>query len=665
MMKHKINNILVCIDAHPKAGLLLRAGLKKARSLNQGWTVLYVETPDHYAADSKSRERTLQFLTMAEEMGAQIARMEGQNVEEAILRYMHESKSEDKQITQLIIGQSHREGLWAQLQSSIAERVARKLRNHPIEVQIIPLSGVHYSPKWYERLQLARVRAFDIIFAVTMVLLAYGAAELMRSNLATIEWQVNRHNIAAFFLIASVVTSMRCGLIAGLLSAAMGFTVINYFYIPPLHNFRIAHSADSIGLVVFLLSAVLVALMGAYSRASQSAIARKERRSQALYEIHRIASQQHERDKVLPLLHAELSRLLEMEIAFFLPGAANPHRVELAYPNALSLSEKAKESLEACWHEVRASGLGTLVHSRSSWRFEPMVTNHGEIGVLGVKVPPLIRLDASFGRLLAAMADQIANILERIELVRMMSESQVREEREKLRAMLLSSVSHDLKTPLASIIGSLSLYRRLRRTNRLEQGTADELTETALEEAQRLDSFITNILDMTRIESGDIQFESEWVSPEQLIKNVEKRLRQRLHHHHLHVVPSDEKLHVQLDPMMTEQILQNIIDNAAKYSPKHTTITVSYGPQDGGFAYKVKDEGPGIPEDKKEAIFDKYERLRQSDSQVAGTGLGLAISRAVLEKQGGHISVRNHEKGGAEFSLWFPHCRAIKRSGAA
>lgn len=654
--------LAVCIDAHPKTNVLLRAAANKANDLGVPWTVVYVEAPDHYVTDRESRERILRFLTLAEEMGATIYQAENSNILDGIVSFI---KSSD--VKYLIMGQSAKEGFFSELRASLAERVTRELRKQKAEVQIIPLTSRQYTSSWFDRLQLRDIRLKEVGFSLLAVFAAYLTSELLRASIANIEWQAQVQNVTAFFLIATIVSALRSGLIPGLLSAIVGFSTINYFYIAPLHSFGIDHSGDSISLSVFLISAVLVSLMGAYSRATNSALMRKERRSQALYKVHRLASEATDRSQAFEILHEELTQLLEMEIAFFLPPAMNPDAIELAYPKNLEFCEKDKYSLQLCWNEVRTAGLGAVNRFDSSWRFEPLSTPNNEIGVMAIKVPVHIRLDASFGRLLTALADQAASILERIELTKMMSESRVREEREKLRSMLLSSVSHDLKTPLASIIGSMSVYKRMKKGGRLDDVTADELIDTALDEAQRLDSFISNILDMTRIESGDITFDEEWIEASQPIRNVKKRLRQRLNNHHLRLHAIDAEVEVRMDKMMTEQVLQNVIDNAVKYSPNATDIDLTYGKHANGFAYIIRDHGPGVPEDKMGAVFDKYERLKQSDRKVAGTGLGLAIAKAIMEKQGGEISVRNHPEGGAEFTLWYPNVRVseVERSNVA
>jgi two-component system sensor histidine kinase KdpD len=659
--------IVVCIDAHPKTSLLLRNAANKAKEKDLSWVVLYVETPNHYVEDRESHERLLRFLTLAEDMGADVRQVESGDAISGITAFVREMNKSATPVASLILGQSAKEGFFAEMRASLAERVTRELRTLPLEVQIIPLTGRQYTASWFDRFQLREVKLREIGFALLSVVLAYIASEILRSSVAHIEWRVNVQNVTAFFLIACVITSLRYGLIPGLISAILGFSTINYFYISPLRGFGIAHAAEAVGLFIFLLSAVVVSLMGAYSRATNAALVKKERRSQALYKIHRLASNAQNREQAFAILYEELAQLLEMDVVFFMPQAMNQGALDLAYPAEVDFSEKDYKSLQMCWEEVRTTGLGSVNGFDASWRFEPMMTNNNEIGVMGIKVPLHMRLDPSFGRLISALADQAASLLERLEMAKMVGESHVREEREKLRAMLLSSVSHDLKTPLASIIGSLSVYNRMKKSGRLDEETSVELVNTALEEAQRLDSFISNILDMTRIESGDITFDEEWIDAGEPLRKVEKRLRQRLSQNALVVDTSDKHIEVLMDHMMIEQVLQNVIDNAVKYSPKGTDIIVSYGFLDEGFAYKIRDNGPGIPDDKLEAIFDKYERLKQSDSQVAGTGLGLAISRAVLEKQNGTITAMNHPDGGAEFTLWLPQAREqqSKRSDVA
>ncbi|WP_417789328.1 ATP-binding protein [Terasakiella pusilla] len=654
------SQITVCIDAHTKTNILLRAAQSSAEEQELPWSVLYVETPNHYRANKEERARILRFLTHAEALGAVIYHIEDTDVIKGIHRFVQDSFQTETPVTHLIVGESSREGVFDQFRTSLARKLVRQLRNLPTQIQVIPLASQGYKSGWFDRLPRPDFSLYKIAFALFSVLLAYGASELLRSNIPQIEWKINSHNIAAFFLLATVISALRYGMIAGLVSGIAGFSTINYFYTKPFEKFALLHTGDSLNLTIFLGASLFISFLGGYNRASHLSLVKKEKRSQALYKIHRLASAATERNEALKILHEELTELLEMEVAFFMPPAVNPNAIELVYPQQVDFNDADRNSLETCWDQVRTTGLGTLFSRKTNWRFEPLLVPSGEIGVIGLKVPANIRLDASFGRLLTALADQAASILERLELAHMMSESQMREEREKLRAMLLSSVSHDLKTPLASIIGSLSVYKRMRKSDRLVPEIADELTDTALSEAQRLDSFISNILDMTRIESGDITFQAEWIDPMEPLKSVAKRLKNRLSEHDLQIIRPDHDVEIEIDLMMTEQVLQNILDNAAKYSPTGTVIKAICRAENKGFSYIIQDQGSGIPEENRQSVFDKYERLKQTDTKVAGTGLGLAIAKAIIEKQNGEIHLRNHEAGGAEFTLFFPNVRTKK-----
>ncbi|MET0155675.1 MAG: ATP-binding protein [Rickettsiales bacterium] len=654
-------SILVCIDSHPKSPALLRAAAARANEVGQPgkWTALYVETKEHATLDKESRDRLRAYLSAAERMGAETLRIRHASLPQCLVELVAEREGGKRPFAQVIIGQTRQDGFLSDFRPSLAEKIAKKLRKCRKNVQILQLQGKRENATWGERAKNLDFSFRNMGFAVLSVLCACALSEILRAGMSAMEWRVNVHNVTAFFLIACIITALRFGLGPGLVSALLGFSAINYFYVAPLRGFNLDHSADSINLAVFLLAAVSLSFMGAYSRSNHKNLTRKERKAEAFYKIYRLTGAASDRNEALSVLHRELKQLLDVESVFFLPSALNPDVLEPAYPKESRLNETEYELMESAWKKETPHGMGTLHRPDCAWRFEPLISASGVLGVLGVKTKENFLPDMASVRLFSGLADQIANILERIELTKMMGESRMREEREKLRVMLLSSVSHDLKTPLASIIGSLSVYKRMRKSGRLTTETEEELTDTALEEAQRLDSFISNILDMTRIESGHIEFDLEWNDPAAPVEAVKRRLRTRLQRRELRVIPSKNAWEVKMDAMMTEQVLQNLIDNAVKYSPEGSEIDVSYGVDHDNehFYYRVRDRGNGIPEDKFEAVFDKYERLRQSDSKVAGTGLGLAICRAVMHKQGGDAVVRNHPEGGAIFTVFFPSYR--------
>lgn len=649
------NKVLVCIDAHPNSNALFRLADKKVKELKCGWIVLYVENISHHLNDKDSRRRILHFLTLAKEIGAEIHHIESHDIAQAVVNFIGELSKQNTIIKHLIIGQSVEDSFFARFKPSLGEKIARKLRNSPIEINIIPLAD-NSGTSLAEKFQPKEIKIKGVLFAFLIVILCSLISEIVQRMLP-ISWQIKSSIAIALFISSSIVASLLHGLIAGLIVSVLGFLIVDYLYIFPVYSFAVSHESDVINLAIFFISSIILSFMGAFNRGYSSALLRKKRRSQALYEIHGLATGAKNKEEAIKILHSELTKLLEAELAFFLPDPKNSKDIKLTYPSGINLSRVDERNLLKCWDKSNPTGLGTNISLNSPWRFEPLTTMRGDIGVVGIKFPKNLKIDSAFVLLLKALAEQSASVLERLDLATKMNESRFREEREKLRSMLLSSVSHDLKTPLSCIIGSLSVYKKMKKSNKLDEETANELIDTALEEGQRLNNFISNILDMTRIESGDIEFNKEWVESNLPIEQIKSESALIIKGRELIIDNSYCNYEVEMDLNLTKQVIKNIIDNAVKYSPDKSKITISCEKRKDGFLYKIKDEGKGIKEEKLEAIFDKYERLNYADSQIAGTGLGLSICKAIMEEQGGTIEATNHPDGGAEFIILFPNYR--------
>jgi two-component system sensor histidine kinase KdpD len=456
-------------------------------------------------------------------------------------------------------------------------------------------------------------------------------------------------------MIACAFAAGRYGLFAGIFTAALSFILFNVIYISPDMHLAIRTPTDAINLGLYLVAAIIISFFTSKTFSQREQYAARAQRTQALFQLHRVAIDYSSRTEALEALHKELSTTFDIPVAFFLPTTLNPDGIKPYLPADLALNETEQAALNACWKETRSTGVGSLYFPDIQWRFVPMVTSLGEVGVLGARIEDIQRFDIPSGRLLSAVADQAALIIERFELGKQMEETRLREEREKLRALLLSSVSHDLKTPLAAVIGALSVYQTM--GEKLPEEHRSTLLTTALEEAQRLDNFITNILDMTRLESGAVQFRAEWVSVEELMRKVERRMKARLRNHVLTIHSPKTSAEIHIDSTSIEQVLQNLLDNAVKYTRQGTQLELSAETDGSQLLIHLRDHGDGIPPGKLAAIFDKYERIKKTDSQVAGTGLGLSISRIIMHAQGGTVEAANHPKGGAVFTLTFPTWR--------
>lgn len=648
--------IITCVTDHPKAMLLLRAARRQAQARGCHWRALFIETPAQLKQDeAASRQRMLRLLTLAEQMDAQVVQLDADSIEQGLQAQL---EKEVDRVALVILGGVEKEGWLGRWRNRKWQRRIRIAQCYA-PVEVVMLSGHSYRRTWSEWLHLRSIRPMYLLYALASVSVAYIFAYGLQSGLPPALFRLNDQNIGLLFMIACAFVAGRYGLLPGLVASVASFLTVNYYFTVPYHELKITTVTDAINMVLFLAAALLISVFTSQTRGYAQKAAQRELSTQALFSLYRIASDAFSRDQALKQLQHELERMLDVDVALFLPDAPESPQLKSAFPAGLALEEADRRALDACWAEMKTTGVASPYNPGTAWRFEPMISPAGEIGAIGVRPRGRTRLDPWFGRLLTAIADQTAAVLEHIDLERSMEATRLREEREKLRSMLLSSVSHDFKTPLAGIIGALSVHRSL--GERLTPQKRAELIEAAIEEAQRLDSFITNILDMTRLESGNIQFKPEWHRVADMIDSVTKRLRQRCRQHEVVVtkLPAAEAF---MDVMMTEQVLQNILDNACKYTPPGTRIEIGCTADAQGLRCQVRDHGAGLPPEKLSRVFDKYARLQKKDTQVAGTGLGLAISKAVMEAQGGWITAGNHPGGGAVFTLCLREWRAMAQA---
>jgi two-component system sensor histidine kinase KdpD len=296
-----------------------------------------------------------------------------------------------------------------------------------------------------------------------------------------------------------------------------------------------------------------------------------------------------------------------------------------------------------------------------------MQTGRGIVGVVGLDNDasgPLLSPDQR--RLYEALADQAALAIERINLASDVDRARIAAETERLRSALLTSISHDLRTPLASILGSATSLKMYRSA--LDQAEQKQLVETIQEEAERLNRFISDLLDMTRLEAGAIQPKSELIDLGDIVGSALRRAEKILAGHKVDIRLQPDLPMVKLDPVLFEQVLFNLLDNAAKYAPQGSTVSVVAEQTNESVTIRVMDEGDGIPADDLERIFDKFYRVRAGDRQRAGTGLGLAICRGFIEAMGGTISAANRQdRKGAVFTIRLPipaHIEAAREHAA-
>jgi two-component system sensor histidine kinase KdpD len=349
--------------------------------------------------------------------------------------------------------------------------------------------------------------------------------------------------------------------------------------------------------------------------------------------------------------------MLKLRVVLLLPEG-DSLAVRAGYPPEDRLDDADLAAARWSWAHNRAAGRGADTLPGAKWLFLPFRTGRGAVGVLGIirdEPGPLLTPDGR--RLLDALADQAALAIERITLAEAIDRARVMAETERLRAALLTSISHDLRTPLATIIGSLTSLRSFGKS--YDDATRDELMAAVQTEAERLNRFIGNLLDMTRLESGAVDLKPELADLGEIIGTALERTAKLLAAHRVEIEIAPDLPMLRTDYLLLEQALFNLLDNAAKYAPARTRVLIRARRDGGAVVIEISDEGPGIPPQELERIFDKFYRVHAQDRQRAGTGLGLAICRGFIEALGGSISAANlRGEHGAVFTIRLPTASA-------
>jgi two-component system sensor histidine kinase KdpD len=464
---------------------------------------------------------------------------------------------------------------------------------------------------------------------------------------------IDVRSVALVFLTGILVSAIRFGLLPSLYACLVSVLAYNFFFLPPLYTFTIADPENVFALFFFLIVAVIASNLAASTRNQVLAARNRARTTEELFAFSRKLAGTGTLDDLLWATVYQIALMVKVRVVLLLP-AGSSIAVRAGYPPEDELDQADLAAAQWAWEHNRAAGRGADTLPGAKRLFLPLRTGRAPIGVLGIdrdEPGPLLTPDGR--RLLDALADQAAVAIERITLVEDIDRARVTAETERLRAALLTSVSHDLRTPLASIIGSLTSLRSYGKS--FDEAARQELMATIQAEAERLNRFIGNLLDMTRLESGAIEIKPEPADFGEIVGTALQRAAKLLAEHRVEIDIAPELPMLRVDYLLLEQTLFNLLDNAAKYAPAGTAVRISARPDGHVVIIEVSDQGPGIPATDVERIFDKFYRVQAEDRQRAGTGLGLAICRGFVAALGGTITAGNRrDGGGAVFAIRLP-----------
>ena len=648
--------IVVCISEDPRCAGLVRYSKRLADRLHGPWAALYVEGPRSLQLTEVERDRIADTLRLAVALGGEAVTIPaaGRSIADDIIGYAHENN-----VTQIIIGKSARSRWFEMIHGSVVHDLVRRSGN--ISVHVIAGDQMPGRPIPKKTVSTAdNAEPFDAwsyAFALVAVAFAVGGAELVN------RW-IGVENVDLVFLTAVVGVAVRFGLWPSLFASVASALCYNFFFLPPLYTFTIADPHNIAAFALFTLIAVLVSHVAARARVQAITAQTRMRTVESLYSFSRKLAGAGTLDDVLWATAYQTALMLKVRVVLLLPTNGSI-AVRAGYPPEDMLDEADIAAAKWCFENDRPAGRGSDTLPGAKRLFLPMRTGRGAIGVVGIdsdKAGPLLTPDQR--RLLDALMDQGALAIERVQLVEDMDRVQRTAETERLRTALLTSISHDLKTPLASVLGSAGTLRDL--SDKLTDSEKAELLATIIEESERLNRFIANLLDMTRLESGAV---TPKLAPHDLSEIVGSTLRRTtkiLRNHSVQLDLATDVPMVSLDPVLFEQVLFNLLDNAAKYAALGTTVFIRMARDGDSVVLQVADEGEGIPQDDLEHIFDKFYRVQKTDQVRPGTGLGLAISRGFVEAMKGTIVAANRtDRPGAIFTIRLPVASEAQRLDVA
>jgi two-component system sensor histidine kinase KdpD len=608
--------LLVGVDGDAQAERLVRHASRVAQRRHLPWSLVHVDNGS--VRDEQSRLRLQSAQQLAERLGGEVVLLRAGEVAKTLIQHAAERRA-----SQVLVGQSRPRLRRRLFGGGLAARLLRNARG--LEINVLDSDHAQHRP--HQRSMGALVW-FDYALAVVATILASALAWAVASVLPL-------PNISLVFLAAVLLVAVRSSLGPALACAALSFLTYDFLFIPPNFSFSIQREEDVLTLLFFLLMAALTGNLAARQRRQLQALRDTQEETTELLDLSRKLTAATDRQAVVSAAAQHLNGWSDVQLCLLNRDGQNGWKVETGGP--LEFTEAERAAADWAWQHDQPAGAGTGTLPFGRWWWWPLSVEDGPLALLGVCAREGQTLSGQRRRLLTALSQPLAQALARAQLADDLEAARLHGETEQLRSALLASVSHDLRTPLTSMRGSIDSLLALGEAIPLEDRR--ELLEGTRDEAERLDRYIQNLLDMTRLGHGALKLARDWVSPADIVGSALNRLRAVLASLQVSTeVPADLPL-LFVHAALIEQALINVMENAARFSPPRGRLQLRAGADDSELFFSVSDEGPGIPEEERAKIFDMFYTAARGDRGGQGTGLGLAICQGMVGAHGGRISV--------------------------
>ena len=636
--------ILVCVSEDPRSAGLVRYAKRLADRLHAPWSALCVETSRSLQLNAAERDRIADALRLAERLDGEAVTvpLRARRIADDVIGF-----AQRHNVTHIIVGKSTRPRWFEIVHGSVVHDLVRRAGN--ISVHVIAGEELAAQDSARPAVATALPRSFapePYVVALAAVAAALAMSLVLRPSLGI-------ENVDLLFLTAIVGVAVRYGLWPSLAATVAASLCYNFFFLPPVYTFTVTDPTNIAAFILFTVLAVVVSNLAGRGRSQTVTALQRVRSIESLYAFSRKLAGAGTLDDVLWATAHQIAAMLKVRVVLLLPDKGSI-AVKGGFPPEDRLDEADLAAAKWAWEQNRPAGRDSDALPGARLLFLPMRTGRGLIGIVGIcrdEEAPLLRVEQR--RLLDALADQGALAIERVHLVEDIERVRRAADTDRLRSALLTSISHDLRTPLAAVLGAAAALRDLPKS--LDETAKADLLATIIDESERLNRFIANLLDMTKLESGAVAPNLAPHDVGEIVGSALERAKKILTRDRVEVaIPSDLPM-VAVDPVLFEQVLFNLLDNAAKYAPAGTTVRIQGWAERDAVKLEVLDQGDGIPPDDLERIFDKFHRVQKGDRVRAGTGLGLSISRGFVEAMHGTIAAANRaDRSGAVFTIALP-----------
>ncbi|MEJ8675759.1 DUF4118 domain-containing protein [Chromobacterium amazonense] len=634
---HARERLLVCVGPGPGTEKLIRSTKRLAANLDADWIAVYVETPQLQRLPEEQRARILKGLKLAQELGAETTVLGGSELAATLLAY-----ARTRNVSKLVVGKSVRNPLLRLWQGSLVNELTRLSGDVDIYVVAHELEdessrrgkrvrSLLFSEDDEGKTRRGYLAASAICFATTAVnhlLVPYFALS----------------NVIMVHLLAVVLIATRYGRGPGVLASFLSVAAFDFFFVPPRLSFAVSDTQYLLTFIVMLVVALIISQLTARFRFEATIATYRERRTRALYDLGRELAGALTASQIIETAVGRLEPLFRAKVMLFIPNSEDQLRAATDYGSTADTGVA-----QWVFDNLQPAGLGTNTLPSNPALYVPLKAPMRTRGVIALLPEETIHAFLpEQQRLLETCAAQIALALERVHYVEVAQDAIVAMESERLRNSVLSVVSHDLRTPLTTMLG---LANMLNSPNLPPEQQAD-ISQSIQDEAMRMNKLVTNLLDMAKLQSG-VKLNKEWQLLDEVVGSAVRACEHSLRNHKLELQLSNDLPVLEYDAVLIERVLVNLLENAGKYTPAGSHIQLAARHEGDKVRISVSDDGPGLPANMEHKAFDKFSR-GTPESTTPGVGLGLAICRAIIENHGGTIDAGNLHPHGARFSFTLP-----------